>query len=159
MERKSAQQRRLELAKTIERINSIIKHPQFIKFVGIYAKRFKQNRGYGRWLKEYQDADANGQFEPTALRKHYINILLNRDDINFQYKCAVYRICVLAEDAAKSYIEIRVKALYSIIVFTGELAYDDDDDPYVDLSYDEATEICKLLNEEAEEELFKIKKQ
>lgn len=159
MERKSAQQRRLELAVAIDRINTIVKHPQFIKFVGVYARRFKQNQGYGRWLKEYQDADTNGQFEPVAIRKHYINILLHRDELNFQYKCAVFKIGVQAEEAAKSYIESRIKALYSIIVFTGELAYDDDDDPYIDLSYDEATEICKLLNEEAEEELFKIKKQ
>ena len=33
-----------------------------------------------------------------------------------------------------------------------------DGDPYTDLSYEEAKEICQALNEEAEEELFKIKR-
>ena len=48
--------------------------------------------------------------------------------------------------------------LYKICVITGETAVDEDDDEYIELSYDEASQICKALNEEAEEELFIIKK-
>ena len=48
--------------------------------------------------------------------------------------------------------------MYDIRVITGELAYDDDDDPYTDLTYEEATQIVKALNEEAEEELFVMKR-
>lgn len=155
----SIQQRRLELIKAVERINSVVKHPQFLKFTEIYANRFIQTKGYGKWLYEYEVARTQGLFEPQALRKHYIDILLSRFSLDFQYKCAVYYICLRAEDATKAYVDARVNALYSIIVFTGEIATDDDDDPYTDLSYDEAIEICNALNEEAEEELFKIKKQ
>lgn len=149
----------MEIAKAVERINSVIKHPQFIKFVEIYAAAFKRNKGYGKWLHEYQVADEQGLFEPADIRKNYIDILLMRDNLNFHVNCAVYHIGIYAENAARAYIETRINALYSIVVFTGEIATDDDDDPYIDLSYDEATEICKLLNDEAEEELFQIKKQ
>lgn len=93
------------------------------------------------------------------LEKNFIDILLKRDNFNFHYQDAIYHICVYAENAAKAYIDTRINSLYSIVVFTGEVATDDDDDPYSDLSYDEAVEICNLLNEEAEEELFKIQKQ
>ena len=48
--------------------------------------------------------------------------------------------------------------LYKICVITGEIAVDEDDDEYIELYYDEATQICKSLNEEAEEELFVIKR-
>jgi hypothetical protein len=47
--------------------------------------------------------------------------------------------------------------LYKIVIVTGETAVDDDDDEYTELEYDEAVEICKSLNEEAEEELFFVK--
>lgn len=159
MGRISIQQRRMEIAKAVQRINTVIKHPQFLKFVQVYTEKFRQNKGYGRWLHEYQVADEQGQFEPNAIRKNYIDILLKRDNLNFHINCATYHIGIYAENAAKAYIDTRIKALYSIVVFTGEIATDDDDDPYTDLSYDEAVEICNLLNEEAEEELFKIKKQ
>lgn len=159
MSKLSARQKRIEIAQAIERINSVIKHPQFLKFVEIYAAKFKQNKGYGRWLHEYQEADEHGQFEPAAIRKNFIDILLKRDNFNFHYYDAIYHICAYAENAARAYIDTRINSLYSIVVFTGEIATDDDDDPYSDLSYDEATEICNLLNEEAEEELFKIQKQ
>ena len=35
---------------------------------------------------------------------------------------------------------------------------DEDGDEYIELTFDEATQICKSLNDEAEEELFKLVK-
>lgn len=39
------------------------------------------------------------------------------------------------------------------------MAEDEDDEPYKDLSREEAKQICDSLNEEAEEIIFKVKKQ
>lgn len=113
----------------------------------------------GRWLYEYEQMYVKGQFEPRSLRAQYINILLNKSELEFHERQAVFEICTYAEIATTAYIAEKVIARYRIIVFTGEQAYDDDDDPYENLEYDEAHQICDALNEEAEEELFKVKKQ
>ena len=140
------------------KIPEAIYHPQFLKFVEYYAKAFKQRRGFGRWLKEYQDMDAKGLFAPRVLRLFYIQILGNTFRLDFQREQAVWDICCCALSATESYVDERENALYDIHVITGELAYDDDDDPYTDLTYEEATQIVKALNEEAEEELFVMKR-
>ena len=140
------------------KLPSVISHPQFLKFIEHYAKDFIAKRGFGLWIKEYQDMEECGQFEPRALRLLYIQILGNTFKLDFQKKQAVRRICTLACEAAEAYIDEREDSLYDIKVITGEQAYDDDDDPYTDLTYEEATQIVKALNEEAEEELFVIKR-
>lgn len=140
------------------KIPEIVYNPQFLKFVEHYAKIFKRQQGFGRWLKEYQDMDAKGLFAPRVLRLFYIQILTNTFKLDFQREQAVWYICCNARDAAEVYIDERVNSLYDIRVITGELAYDDDDDPYTNLTYEEATQIVRALNEEAEEELFVLKK-
>lgn len=140
------------------KIPEAIYHPQFLKFVDYYAKAFIQRRGFGRWLKEYQDMKEKGLFAPRVLRLFYIQILGNTCNLDFQREQAVWHICCSALSAAEAYIDERINALYDVRVITGELAYDDDDDPYTDLTYEEATQIVQALNEEAEEELFVMKR-
>ena len=140
------------------KLPEIIYNPAFLRFVSHYAKDFIKSKGFGKWLKEYQDMEDNEMFEPKALRLQYIKILLGTFDLDYQTKQAVRYICIYAQDAAEKYVEKVVNSLYDIRVITGELAYDEDDDPYTDLSYEEACQIVKALNEEAEEELFIMKK-
>ena len=78
--------------------------------------------------------------------------------LGFIREQAIYYIGVYAQDAAQAYYDSMDSYLYKICVITGEIAVDEDDDEYIELSYDEATQICKSLNEEAEEELFVIKR-
>lgn len=144
--------------KFFRKIPEAIYHPQFLKFVDYYAKAFIKRRGFGRWLKEYQDMEKQKLFAPRVLRLFYIQILCDKFVLDFQKEQAVWDICCSAKDATEAYIDERENSLYKICVFTGELAYDDDDDPYTDLTYDEANQIAKALNEEAEEELFIVKK-
>ena len=146
------------MANKITKLPDVVYHPQFLKFIDYYAKAFIKRRGFGRWLKEYQDMEKQGLFAPRVLRLFYIQILGNTSKLDFQKKQAVWDICYCARDAAEAYIDERINALYDIRVITGELAYDDDDDPYTDLTYEEATQIVKYLNEEAEEELFVMKR-
>lgn len=140
------------------KISEAVYHPQFLKFVDYYTNIFKRRNGFGRWIKEYQDMDEKGLFVPRILKLFYIQILNDTFKLDFQRKMAVWDICCNAQIATESYIDTKVNALYDIIVITGELAYDDDDDPYTDLTYEEATQIVKALNEEAEEELFLMKR-
>lgn len=146
------------MANKISKIPDVVYHPQFLKFVEYYAKVFKAQHGFGRWLKEYQDMEAKGLFAPRILRLFYMQILGNTFKLDFQREQAVWYICCYAKDAAEAYIDERINALYDVRVITGELAYDDDDDPYTDLTYEEATQIVNALNEEAEEELFVMKR-
>lgn len=146
------------MANKITKLPEVIYHPQFLRFIDYYAKAFIKKRGFGRWLKEYQDMEKQGLFAPRILRLFYIQILGNTFKLDFQKEQAVWYICCCARDAAEAYIDERINALYDIRVITGELAYDDDDDPYTDLTYEEATQIVKALNEEAEEELFVMKR-
>lgn len=142
----------------MKQIPSVIDSPVFLKFLDIYIKKFKANNGFGRWLHEYEDMDARGLFKPTIIKELYKKILIDTFYLGFIREQAVYYIGVYAQDAAEAYIKIKDESLYKICIFTGEIATDEDDDEYINLEYDEATEICKLLNEEAEEELFVIKK-
>lgn len=146
------------MANKITKLPEVIYHPQFLRFIDYYAKAFIKRRGFGRWLKEYQDMEKQGLFASRILRLFYIQILGNTFKLDFQKEQAVWYICCNAKDAAEAYIDERINALYDIRVITGELAYDDDDDPYTDLTYEEATQIVKYLNEEAEEELFVMKR-
>lgn len=139
-------------------IPEIVHHPQFLRFIDYYAKAFIKKRGFGRWLKEYHDMEAQGLFAPRVLRLFYIQILGNTFKLDFQKKQAVWDICSCARDAAEAYIDECLNAMYDIRVITGELAYDDDDDPYTNLTYEEAAQIVEALNEEAEEELFVMKR-
>lgn len=146
------------MAYIINKVPDIVYHPQFLKFIDYYAKAFIKRRGFGRWLKEYRDMEEQGLFAPRVLRLFYIQILGNTFKLDFQKEQAVWDICCSARDAAEAYIDERINASYNIYVITGELAYDDDDDPYTDLTYEEAIQIVKALNEEAEEELFVMKR-
>lgn len=141
-----------------KQIPEIVNKPQFLKFVEVYAKKFKAQNGFGRWLHEYQDMDARGLFAPVILKALYIKILLDKFYLGFIREQAVFYIGVHAQDAAEAYYKAREDYLYKITVITGETALDDDDDEYINLEYDEAVEICKALNDEAEEELFYIKR-
>lgn len=155
---KSNLQRRMEILKAVERINNVVKDPQFLKFAGIYADRFIMNDGFGRWIVEYQDMENKGMFEPAAIRREYIKIILDQSSLDFQRSNAIYYIGVDAECATKAYLDNK-NALYCIVTITGEMVEDEDDEPYKDLSHEEAKQICDSLNEEAEEIIFKVKKQ
>lgn len=140
------------------KISAIVDTPEFLKFVKVYTQKFKDEKGFGgRWLYEYKDMEARGLFKPNIVRALYKKILLGTCRLGFIREQAIYYIGIYAQDAADAYIKAQEASMYKIIVVTGEIAVDDDGDEYTELEYEEAKEICKALNEEAEEELFLIK--
>ena len=122
---------------------------QFLRFVAVYANRFKAAKGNGRWLAEYKRMDEQGMFKPEKLRELYIKILDGSNTLSYIYWDAVHYICTQALDATKA-------NSFEIRVITGEIALSDDDKELKDLSMKEAITICKAMNDEAEEYLFRV---
>lgn len=122
---------------------------QFLRFVAVYANRFKAAKGNGRWLAEYKRMDEQGMFKPEKLRELYIKILDGSNTLSYIYWDAVHYICTQALDATKA-------NSFEIRVITGEIALSDDDKELKDLSMEEAITICKAMNDEAEELLFRV---
>lgn len=139
--------------KAIE-IPEVIYTNQFLKFVEHYAKEFKKYNGYGKyWLKEWTRMEENGMFKPEKLRELYIKILDGSNTLSYIYWDAVHRICIQALDAAKAFA---LTNSFEIRVITGEIAFNDNDEELKDLSMEEALAICKAMNDEAEELLFRV---
>lgn len=142
----------------IREIPNVINTPLFLKFAEHFAKKFKEQNGFGRWIAEYQVMENKGLFKPTVVRAFYIKILQGQSRLDYIRNSAIYWIGISAQDAAETYYDNADSFLYKICVMTGEVAEDEDGDEYTELSYDEATQICRALNKDAEEELFIIKK-
>lgn len=139
--------------KTVE-IPQVIYTNQFLKFVEHYAKEFKKYNGYGKyWLKEWTRMEENGMFKPEKLRELYIKILDGSNTLSYIYWEAVHCICIQALDAAKAFA---LTNSFEIRVITGEIAFNDNDEELKDLSMEEALTICKAMNDEAEELLFRV---
>lgn len=135
-------------------IPEVIYTNQFLKFVEHYAKEFKKYNGYGKyWLKEWTRMEENGMFKPEKLRELYIKILDGSNTLSYIYWEAVHCICIQALDAAKAFA---LTNSFEIRVITGEIAFNDNDEELKDLSMEEALAICKAMNDEAEELLFRV---
>ena len=135
-------------------IPEVIYTDQFLKFIEHYAKEFKKYNGYGKyWLKEWTRMEENGMFKPEKLRELYIKILDGSNTLSYIYWEAVHCICIQALDAAKAFA---LTNSFEIRVITGEIAFNDDDEELKDLSMEEALTICKAMNDEAEELLFRV---
>lgn len=138
--------------KTVE-IPQVIYTDQFLRFVAVYANRFKATNGYGRWLAEYRRMDEQGMFKPEKLRELYIKILDGPNTLSYIYWDAVHYICIQALDATKAFVSANS---FEIRVITGEIAVNDDYEELTSLSMEEAISICNAMNEEAEELLFRV---
>lgn len=138
--------------KTVE-IPQAIYTDQFLRFVAVYANRFKATNGYGRWLAEYKRMDEQGMFKPEKLRELYIKILDGSNTLSYIYWDAIHYICIQALDAAKAFASAN---LFDVRVITGEIAVNDDDEELTGLSMEEAISICNAMNDEAEELLFRV---
>lgn len=127
---------------------------QFLKFIEHYAKEFKKYNGYGRyWIKEWATMEENGMFEPKRLRELYIKTLDGSNTLPYVCWEAVHCICVQALDAAKAFALINS---FEIRVITGEIAFNDSGKELKGLSMEKALTICKAMNDETEELLFRV---
>ena len=134
-------------------IPQIINTSQFLRFAAVYANKFKANKGYGRWLTEYERMDKANMFKPENIREQYIKILNGTSRLSYIYWDAIHHIGIQALYATKAFVSANS---FEIRVITGEIAFDDNDEELTDLSLEEALSICKAMNEEAEELLFRV---
>lgn len=135
------------------KIPQIVNTNIFLRFAAIYANKFKANKGYGRWLVEYQHMEKTGMFKPINIREQYIKKLNGTSKLSYIYWDAVHNIAIQAIDAAKAFVSANS---FEIRVITGEIAFDDNDKELIGLSLEEAISICNVMNEEAEELLFRV---
>ena len=141
-----------------KRALELVNTPEFIKFVDYYLKEWLYYKGWGRWLHEYQQMQDAGLFKPSIFKALYIKELNGTLNMGFIREEPIHYVGLSALDATSLYYNTQQETLYKICVITGEIAEDADGDLYIELAYEEAKQICKALNDEAEEELFKIKK-
>lgn len=134
-------------------IPKIIYTNQFLRFVAAYTNKFRATSGHGRWLAEYRRMDEQGMFKPEKLRDLYVEILDGSSTLTYIYWDAVHYICIQALDAAKAFA---LDNSFEVRIITGEIAFNDDGEELKDLSIEEALAICKTMNNEAEELLFKV---
>ena len=135
-------------------IPQVVYTNQFLRFVEYYAKEFKKYNGYGKyWLKEWTRMEENGMFKPEKLRELYIKMLDGSNTLSYIYWNAVHCICIQALDAAKAFA---LTNSFEIRVITGDIAFNDNDEELEGLSMEEALAICKAMNDEAEELLFRV---
>lgn len=142
-----------QLKKKAVEIPEVIYTDQFLRFVAVYANRFRATNGYGRWLAEYRRMDEQGMFKPEKLRELYVDILKDTSTLSYIYWDAVHYICIQALDAAKAFASANS---FDVRVITGEIAVNDNDEELTCLSMEEAISICNAMNEEAEELLFRV---
>lgn len=132
----------------------IINTSQFLKFVEHYVKEFKETNGYGRWLAEYERMSQTGMLKPENIREQYIAILNKTSKLSYIYWDAINCIGIQAFDATKAFMS--VNSSYEIRTISDKIAIDDSGEELSDLSLEEALSICKAMNEEAEELLFRV---
>ena len=139
--------------KIMAEIPQIINTSQFLRFAAVYANKFKANKGYGRWLAEYEHMDKADMFKPENIREQYIKILNGTSRLSYIYWDAIHRIGIQALDATKAFASANS---FDVRVITGEIAVNDNDEELTGLSMEEAISICNAMNEEAEELLFRV---
>ena len=136
-------------------IPSAIYSKYFFKFLEEVYFYFKATNGFGRWLREYERAEASGLFELEPMCDEFIRIQENTSMLDFQTRMAIYEMCMEAVRKTERYLR-SLPCTYEIHLITGETAEDDDGDPFVNLSKEEAFGICEAMNLEAEEYLFRV---
>ena len=136
----------------------LVKKPEFIKFTKYYLDEWLRNKGWGRWLFEYQQMQDAGLFKPSIFKALFIKELEGTLNMGFIKEEPIHYVGASALDATSAYYDTINTGLYKICVITGEIAEDDDGDLYTELSYNEALQICKSLNEDIGENLFKIER-
>ena len=138
-----------------ELIPSAIYSKYFFKFLEEAYFFFRVSDGYGHWLKEYERAEAAGLFELKSMVNEFIKIQKNSSRLDFQTRMAIYEICMDAVRKTESYLE-SLPSIYEIRLISGETAEDEEGDPLINLSKEEAFDICSAMNAEAKERLFKV---
>lgn len=136
-----------------ENLLRLIDSDEFIRNLKMFSDKFKASKGYGIWLAEYKRMDQQGLFTPEKLKEHYLKILKDISPLQYIYWEAIHYIGAQALNATKEYFDNRY---YEIRLITGEIAEDDNGEELLYLGYFEAVDICKRMNDDAEENLFVV---
>lgn len=136
-----------------EKLYKLINSDEFIDNLRLYADKFRKSKGFGTWLAEYRKMDAAGYFSPKMLKDNFVKILNDVSALQYIYWEAIHYIGQQALDKTMDDFNIYY---YDIRCITGEIAEDNNGEELLYLDLDSAIEICKSMNTEAEELLFRV---
>ena len=136
-----------------EELYRLIDSEEFISNLQLYADKFRKSKGFGTWLAEYKRMDKAGYFEPKMLKDNFIKILRDVSSLQYIYWEAIHYIGQQALDKTADDIN---SYYYEIRCITGEVAEDDNGEELIYLDFDTASSLCKSMNDEAEELLFRV---
>ena len=136
-----------------EELYRLIDSEEFISDLQLYADKFRKSKGFGTWLAEYRRMDIAGYFEPKALKDNFIKILRDVSALQYIYWEAIHYIGQQALDKTADDIN---NYYYEIRCITGGVAEDDNGEELIYLDFNTANSLCKSMNDEAEELLFRV---
>ncbi len=137
----------------MDSIPDYIKSKMFLGYIKAEADLFKARNGYGRWLHEYEQMEAEGGFEPARLRDCYMDILAGVNTLPFLEMDAVNHICSRAHAKAAEDLGVRAFELRTV---EGDRAVDEDGDDLAYLTMSEARALRDKMNNGANEYLYWI---
>lgn len=118
----------------------------FLDAVTNRAKAFKASKGFGRWLKEYEEMEAQGLFKPERLIDIYKNYLNKRSRLGFLQNQAAYYICTLALEDTYSLLNDNKFDIW--IEELNDYYLDEDGDKVDELEFMEALYIATAINKD-----------
>lgn len=136
-----------------EELTKLLNSEEFMQNLKIFAAKFKSNKGYGRWLAEYQRMDKQGLFTAKSLKEQYIKILKDISPLQYLYWEAIHYIGSQALDATKEYFD---NCYCDIRAITGEIAEDENGEELIYLEVSEAKALCAQMNKELGENIFVV---
>lgn len=136
-----------------EKLYKLISSKEFICNLRLFVDKFKKSKSSGALCVEYKKISATGYLEPQALKDNFIKVLKDINTSQFLYWEAIHYIGLQALEKTIDDID---SYYYEIRCITGEVAEDDNGEELIYLDFNEANSICKSMNDEAEEILFKV---
>lgn len=136
-----------------EELYKLINSEEFISNLRVYADKFKKSKSFETWPAEYKKIEAAGYFEPKVLKDSFIKVLRDVSALRYIYWEAIHYIGLQALDKTADDVN---RYYYEIRCITGEIAEDDNGEELIYLDLETANAVCKSMNDEAEELLFKV---
>lgn len=124
--------------------NYILNSLLFADNVNYYIGQFREQLGFGRWLKEYERMDESGAFSVSYIKTQYPKVVNGTYTKGFIYSQAVRFIGLQAYDDSKLFISINT---FKLVNTDGSDYADEDGDLANGLSFDEAIDMYNAIND------------
>lgn len=136
-----------------EELYKLINSEEFTNNLQLFIDKFKKSKSTEELCAEYKKLSIAGYLEPKVFKDNFTKILKDISALQFLYWEAIHYIGLQALNKTLDDID---SYYYEIRCITGEVAEDDNGEELIYLDFDEADIICRSMNDEAEEILFRV---